>query len=358
MDQEELKYSNYHINTDVISDLTTYAFNNELFQLPLFSFESKIIQKLQEYKINCDLIDILFKPDNNGFCMFVYMLNEKNNTLFSSILDKNKDKLHQFIPKEWEFMVWVNQNECHNSFKDFYGKNAIDDIIGLKGNILYYSSHYFNRYYLENKLDYFYEIDNMKFFNNKMRKNIIHVLNFFESDTDGFKKFMLKNKSHNGLEHNVNNEFIFENLMFKHYSVRSLNEYISLSLPNDKVFDILIAKWGTNKASQVICDFINFQNEYILSFDDNNRHTIKFHEDDLKSLINAGANFTNCGKALTFGLKEKPDLLSYFIINDIITKDDLLVNMNDKELKSKAEHDLFNNTLDKKSELNIKRAKL
>lgn len=357
MDLNNLKYSNYPIDIETINNLNSFAFNNELYKLPLVDFELKIQEQLQKHNLNCDLIDILFKPDNNGFCMLLYMTSDGGHTLFSSIIDKYKDNLNTFIPQEWEFIAWIKNNKFYQSFEEFYGEKAIDQIIELKQNVLYYSTDNFYKYFLLDKLDSFYKIENMHCFDSKIKKPVIHLLNFLYVDPDGFKKFMMDNKSSNSLAHTKDN-FKFDDLMFKHYSVGSLNHYISLNLPNGKEFDVLASKWGADKASEVVSDFINFQNQYILSFNDAEKYSFEFPHVELKSLIEVRVKFTNCGCSLAFGAKDKPDFLSYFIINDIITKDDLLKNIEDKEIKTKAEHDMLENSLEKKTVMNSKRAKL
>jgi hypothetical protein len=357
-------YSNLSIDTKTIETLTTYASNQDLFKLSLNEFESKIHTMLKRCNAesNIDLIDVLFKPDERGFNLLLYMVNdESNHPLFSSILEKYQDQLKNFLPNEWGFMIWVNPNECHNSLTKFYGKNVMDKIVDMKKNVLYYSVEHFTKYYLQDKLDYFYKIDNMKLFNKMLTKPMLHLLNFFEADTEGFKKFMFDNKSSDNLGDLAlitSNDFNFENLMLKHYSVRSINHYVSIFLPNEKEFNILVAKWGNEKASKVISDFINFQNEYILSFNDNNDYPFKFEREIMKSLINAGINFNNCGKSLAFGLRDESEIMSYLIINDIIKKDDLLININDSELKIKAEHYMLDLSLDKKIDLPKKKVKL
>lgn len=350
-------YSNFPIDIGIISKLTTFSFNNELYKLPLMEFELEIQTELRKQRINCDLIDVLFKPDNNGFCMLLYMISEGGNSLFSNVLEKYKNELEIFHPNEWEFMLWFKNKKCHDSFIAFYGDNAIEQLVDLKKNVLLYSPDHFYQHFLLNKLDSFYQIENMKKFNDKVSNPVIHLLNFLEADPDGFKKFMMDNKLNNSLEHKKNN-FKFEDLMCKHYGLNSLNHYINLHLPNGKEFDVLSSKWGVDKASQVISDFINFQNEYILSFSDYDKYNFKFPVVELKSLIQVGVNFANCGNSLAFALQDKPDFLSYFIINNIITKDDLLNNIRDKELKTKAHHDLLENSLDKKTATSLKRAKL
>jgi hypothetical protein len=351
------KYDTKPIDLEIISKLTTFAFNNELYKLPLSEFELQIKVELKYQGVNCELFDVLFKPDNNGFCIFLYILSENKHPLFSSIIDKYKDELSTFLPNEWEFMLWVKHNKCHDSFTEFYGKEAIDKLVDLKQNVLFYSSDHFYHNFLLNKLDSFYEIENMKKFNYKITRPVIHLLNFFNVDPDGFKNFMMDNKLNNSLEY-TKDSFKFTDLMCKHYGVGSLNHYINLHLPNGKEFDVLASKWGADKASQVISDFINFQNEYILSFNDAENYTFKFPAVELKSLIELGVKFNNCGIALAFGVKDKSDFLSYFIINNIITKDDLLKNMEDKELKIKAEHDMLENSLEKKTIITTKRSKL
>lgn len=351
------KYSNQSIDIELISQLTTLAFNNELFKLPLIDFELKIKEQLQKEKQNCSLIDVLFKPDNNGFCMLLYMISDAGHSLFSSIMEKYKDEFKTFHPNEWEFMLWVKHSKSHDSFIEFYGNKSIDKLVDLKQSVLFYSSDHFYQHFLLNKLDSFYEIENIRKFNNRISKPVIHLLNFLNADADGFKNFMMDNKLNNSLEHTKDN-FKFEDLMCKHYGVGSLTHYINLHLPNGKEFDVLASKWGIDKASQVVSDFINFQHEYILSFNDAENYTYKFPVVELKSLIEVGVKFTNCGSALAFGIKDKSDFLSYFIINNIITKDDLLKNMEDKELKIKAEHDMLENSLEKKTIVTTKRAKL
>jgi hypothetical protein len=122
--------------------------------------------------------------------------------------------------------------------------------------------------------------------------------------------------------------------------------------------DILVARKGNEKASKLISEFINFQHEYILSFNDHSDYSFRFEREVFKSLINADINLKNCGKALAFGLKGNPDIMSYLIINDIITKEDLLLNIADTELKIKAEHNMLDKSLDKKNESLKRKVKL
>jgi hypothetical protein len=351
-------YSNLLIDKKIMGNLTSYAFNQDIFRLPIDEFEAEVKQQLLAHNVKCDLIDVLFKPDESGLCLFVYLVNGEAKPLFDSILEKYKNEFKDFIPNEWEFMIWVNPNECHNSFTNFYGRNAIDKIVDMKTNVLYYSTDYFTKYYLQDKLDYFYTIDNMKGFNNILSRPIIHLLNFFEADSHGFKKFMMDNKSSNNLAFEKSDIFKLENLMFKHFSVHSINHYVGLFLPDAKEFDILVARKGNEKASKLISEFINFQHEYILSFNDHSDYSFRFEREVFKSLINADINFKNCGKALAFGLKRNPDIMSYLIINDIITKEDLLLNIEDTELKIKAEHNMLDKSLDKKTESPKRKVKL
>jgi len=354
-------YSVKHIEQYVIDEINEDFFKNEMHKLSFEELDANITQQLRVHNNSFELIDILFKKDKNGFCLLFYIINESAHSLFSGILNKYESQFKELIPNEWEFVLWRNRNDCHNLFAQKYGRNAFDKISDNNGRVLFYSEEYFTKYYLMGFLDDFYKVENISKFKEFTYKplDIIHTLNFFNADTKGFKNFILNNKGKSLSDISSSHGFSFSDLLFETINLQSISGHLRLILPGEKDFNILTAKFGVNKSSEIISDFINFQYEYMSSFDDYSKFNIKFDSEKMKSLIKTDCQFISCGKALINGLQHNPDLLSYFIINDSISKDDLISNITDKELKVKAEHDLLNSTLDKtKIEFQQKRSKI
>jgi hypothetical protein len=128
-----------------------------------------------------------------------------------------------------------------------------------------------------------------------------------------------------------------------------------LKLPSKDELNILVEKWGIDKTSQVISDYMNYQKEYLTQPSIHDKYKIKFDEEALVNLITKKIKFIDCGSTLSLFLKNNLELTSYLIINGSITPDDLLSNINNKRLYTEAHSLILESALDKQDKEQTKR---
>lgn len=338
-----------HIMSNYV-DFGTSAYEIDTFK----SYAKKV---LDTFDISNDIFDLLFIPGKSGCSILHYFVMENKYGLFSQMLDEYKDKFKIIPASQWEFMLMEKDNDCHKSFIKFYGEEYFQQI--LKSELSFvtcYSEPSFKKYYLTGELDHFYKLENIHTFDSTGTCEMLHALNFFNADKEGFKKFMIDQSE----EQNSSKSYKYEKLIYtiKEESTRNLKDGrnvkikdIILKLPEGYEVELLIEKWGIDKTSQVISEYLKFQKEYSITANKSNLLKVNFDGDMLNKLIKKKIDFSNCGETLCFGLKNNSAQLAYFIINGIISKDHLLMYIHDKELKTEASYHVLNESLDKKNDI-------
>jgi hypothetical protein len=333
----------------------------------LLQFKSLAKRTFDNFNINAELFDVLFIPGTHGCSILHYFVMENKYGLFEQILDEYKEKFKLIPASQWEFMLMEKDNDCHKSLIKFYDENYFQQI--LKSNLAFVSSYSepsFKEHYLNGSLDNFYKIENLKTFDNSPTYEMVQALSFFDADREGFKSFMLGQSEKYGEKKSLNN-YKYECLIYatENEKIKKFKDGksvivkdITLNLPDEEEVDILINKWGITKTSQVISEYLKFQKEYTIKANKNNLLKVNFVGETLNRLIKKKIDFSNCGEALCFGLKNNSAHLAYFIINVIISKDNLLMYVHDKQLKREASYHILNESLDKKTEATTKKLKL
>lgn len=333
----------------------------------LSRFKSFTRQTLASFNVEADIFDVLFIPGKHKCSILHYFVIENKHDLFKELLEEYSKQFKLIPPSQWEFILMEKENDCYKNFINFYGEEYLKKII--QSNLSFvtgYSEPSFKKYYLNGDLDHFYKLENIQTFDKDAIYEMVQALNFFDNDKEGFKQFML-NQANESSKKNSSGNYKYESLIY-HVNKESVKRFkdgkeallkdITLTLPCIEEVDILIEKWGINKTSQVISDYLNFQKEYTINTNKNNLLKVTFIGDILNDLIKKQIKFINCGEALSFGLKHNAAHLSYFLINGTISKDDLLMHITDKELKKEATYNLLNEQLITNNEKNIKKLKV
>jgi hypothetical protein len=293
-----------------------------------------------------------FHKDSKGHSIVDLLTLEKDaDNLFKEVLTRYEEQFKTIPPKKWDFISLQNKNKCHDILLDFYGTDYFESIFDLnKNNISLYSRDYSSKYYFSNKLDHKINIDNLKHFY-EHNCNILHTLVFLEKDKENFKNFIIDSakseetkKSSKGL--------LFSNLLYKHNkqvydfggSPESIIIELKLHLPKEDDLNILIDNWGINKTSEIISEYFKLQEEYI-TFNKIPFTKVTLDRNKLMKLIDYNINFIDCGKTLALGLKFEPQLLSYFLITDVIKKEQLLTHIQEDSLQIRVNHHMLQNTL-------------
>jgi hypothetical protein len=305
-----------------------------------------------------DFFELLFQLDDSNCSPLEHIVSENAINLFIDLLDKYEDKFLLIKPEKWEFLLFYPSHDCHEHFINIFGNDYFENVASGTNFTRYHIEH-FKKLYINGKLDDYFKVENMKSMYDSPSCSTIHALSFYDSNKEKFKQFMqeqftselsadLSNCSSNWLQYN-------RLICRLNVNIKGLEKTFILKLPSNEELEILIEKWGIDKTSQVISDYMNYQKEYLTQPSIKNKYKIKFDEERLVNLITKKIKFINCSKALSFGLKTNLELLSYLIINGSIKQEDLLTNINNKQLYTEAHCVILDSSLDKQDDDSIKR---
>jgi hypothetical protein len=342
--------------TNVTTPKLMERFSESLFERDLHNCSLSEIEKsfatiAKHHGLNMEFTDILFQLNESKERPIEHIDSENAIVLFIDLLHKYENKLAS-KPEQWEFLLFYPSYDCHEHFIGVYGEDYFNQIINPSGeNFTHYHQEHFKKLYLEGKLDKFLKVENMKNMYDNSSLSMLHALAFFDADRENFKSFMQEQFTNDLAADlsSISSNFLQYNRLIGRLQVTSNNlaKGVILKVPSKYETDILIEKWGIDKTSQVISEYMNYQKEYMTQPGILNKYPIKFDEDKLVDLITKKIQFINCGSALSFGLERNIELLSYFIINGAIKQEDLLSNIKNKHLHTEANYLLLNSSLGK-----------
>jgi hypothetical protein len=345
----------------ITTDYYDYKLNN------INNFKSFVTTTLNDFNIKSEIFDILFVPGKNDCSVLHYLVIENKYELFTALLKEYQQQFKMISPIKWEFMLMEGDNQCHEAFTNFYGKEYFNKIAQSEISLVTgYSEPSFKKYYLAGNLDHFYKIENINKFDENPNYEMVHALNFFAANKEEFKNFMLEKTQNKETKFSLNS-YKYENLIYKvqEDSIKKLKDGtcinikgVTLTLPSQEDIDVLVERWGIKKTSKVLVDYLKFQKEYTISTNKNNLLKVGFDGSALNALIKSKIDFSGGGDVLSFGLKSNTAHLSYFIINGIISKEDLLIHITDKELKKEASYNILDASLDINHEPSVKKIKI
>lgn len=346
--------------TTVVSPKLIERFSESLFEKDLQNCSLNDLEKsfatiAKHHGCNMEFTEILFQLDESNARPIEHIVSENAIELFIELLDKYTNKFAS-KPEQWEFLLSYPSYDCHEYFINVYGEDYFNKILNQNGqNFTRYHQKHFKTLYLEGKLDNFFLVENMKSMYDNSSLSMLHALAFFDADKEKFKAFM-QEKFTDDLAADLSilsTNFLQYNRLIGRLNVSSKGfpQGVILKVPSKYETDILIEKWGIDKTSQVISEYMNYQKEYMTQPEILNKYKVKFDEEKLIELITKKIKFIDCGSALSFGLKDNIELLSYFIINGSIKQEELLSNITNKQLHTEAHYLLLNSSLEKKDDV-------
>ena len=338
-------------NPKLIERFSESLFEKDLHNCSLSELEKSFATIAKHHGCNMDFTDILFQLNESKERPIEHIVSENAIELFITLLDKYENKLSS-KPEHWEFLLFYPSHDCHEHFINVYGENYFNQILNSSGqNFTRYHQEHFKKLYLDGKLDSFFKVENMKNMYDNSSLSMLHALAFFDADKEKFKSFMQEQFTDDLSADlsNLSSSFLQYNRLIGRLQVTSNNlaKGVILKVPSKYETDILIEKWGIDKTSQVISEYINYQKEYMTAPGILNKYPIKFDEEKLVDLITKKIKFIDCGSALSFGLERNIELLSFFIINGSIKQEDLLSNIKNKQLHNEAHYLLLDASLEK-----------
>lgn len=342
--------------------ISEFLYEQDAYAYSLTDFEKHIQGIMNYHNSNVDFIDVLFQLDETKSPPLFHITSENSVELFINLLDKYKNKFLTIEPNQWEFLLFHSKNDCLDAFINFYGNEYFEKIVSYNGeNFTRYHKEHFTKLFLEGHLDSLFKIENMQFMH-ESSLTTLHTLVFFDNDKKTFINFMkeqytddlsadLSNMSSNWLQYNrligrLNPSSSIKN---KQGSI-SIDRSVTLRLPSIDEVNVLNKKWGAEKTSQVISDYLNYQKDYLTQPSMLDKYQVNFDEEKMSNLISHEFKFNNCGSALCFGLKDNLELLSYFIVTGSVKQEDLLTNIKNKQLYTSANHYILNESLEKKND--------
>lgn len=344
------------VSPKLIERLSESIFEKDLHNCSLKELEKSFATIAKHHGFaNSEFTDLLFQLDESKNCPIEHIVSENAIDLFINLLDKYKDKLST-KPQKWEFLLFYPSLDCHEHFINVYGENYFSKILNPNGeNFTRYSHEHFKKLYLDGKLDNFFKVDNMKSMYDNSSLSMLHALAFFDADKEKFKWFMQEQFTDDFSADlsNISSNFLQYNRLIGRLNVttKGFSKNIILKVPSKYETDILIDKWGIDKTSEVISEYMNYQKQYMTQTSILDKYAVKFDEEKLIDLITKKIKFINCGAALSFGLKENLELISYFVINGSIKQEDLLANITNKKLHTEAHSVILDTILEKKDDI-------
>jgi len=329
-------------------------FNYDLHTYRLELFEDAMKTISSRYTHELSFLDTLFLEDNAKVSALSSMVQNNGHQLFISLLEKYKTEFKEIEPEKWSFVFWFEKNNCHDCLLNFYGKEYFKNILN-PNNYDFTAYHYdfFSKYYLSGTLDNSFTMNNLKNCHENFSINMVHALNFYESNKDEFKNFILNIiKEPNAKD--------YTNLKFHRFIYLTRrgsnpppngnaenNQIFNISLPSDNEISLLIKKWGISKTSQLLSEYLNFQHECLKLIE--NKGKIILNSELMENLIKKDLQFNNCGEILAIGLRDDRDVFSYFILNGSISTENILNSMQNSDLYKKAHYQFLNETLEDES---------
>ena len=300
------------------------------------------------------VFNVLFLKDEHDCNLIYYICLEDREKLIDEIFTKYSLELKRIPEKEWNLIFLEKNLYLQNKIKTLYGDKYYNNIGNYINNddVQNYHPTHLSKLLKANKLDNFfqtYPIDKL------MNKPDFDLSNFwlfihtFTAQQESYIKYLSNPK-------NIHLKLP----IFKRQEKQDVT-YYSIRIPDKSELNTFVFNYfGNKKGNTILKEFLEMNHNTLnLLIENSNKNNKSNAENknspfkDIKMESNEFFNFFTNGKlnkkllmsVIMPYLNKEPELLSHFIINDLIDKEDLLFNIKNPNFIKNDEFIVLNEKL-------------
>ncbi len=366
---QEFTKNGYCHNIENINNIIRLFYNF----IKSHSYENIELNTFEKYlkkhvSSNFNFFDILFAKNEKNSSLIKQIAFNNNKKLIDDIFEKYSSELKLIDASNWNFIFLEKNGNLNIKIKNFYGDEYYNDISNYlnEDDIPSYFPIHLSKLLKTKKLSKFFENYPVE---QIVKHDHIGILNFGLF----IHFFVAQKESYINYFSNPSNI----NLKLPIFQVNQQKDiiYYSVKIPDKTELDTFVFKcFNSKKANIILKEFLETNHNTLInafSLTSNKKFSHQFHKIELEMFKDIKMNkiellnfFTNekIDKKLFMPtimdyLVKEPELLSHFIINNVVNKEDLLLNIKDPDLFKNDEFIILNEQLPQnfiKSKKNLK----